>query len=347
MNSKVSIITLNYNGKEYLKDCIEAVYRQSYKDYEFIIVDNASTDGSQEFIKLNYPGIILIESPNNLGFAGGNNLGVKRANGELIVLLNNDTTVEEGWLENLVSAVNQRDVAIASSLIISDHVPRKYYEKNGSVNFLGHNIMLIFDKEGEIFTSSGASLIFKKDILGLPFDEDYFAYCEDVYLGLRARFMGYNILHINKSVVHHLEGGSFKKQSYKFRTYLQERNRLLNTILFFSPKTLTKLIPLFIFNFFAKVSASIIMTKSDVFSKYSLSGLLKAYLWFPFNIKKIIAKRTRLKREMKVNEKEIIKYMTCKLTNGETNLGKFLNSLSKFYFYIVRIKTIEFSKGQG
>lgn len=339
---QVSIIVLNYNGKHFLYDCISTVNKQTFKDFELLVVDNASSDGSVEFLKETFPHVFLIESKTNLGFAGGNNLGVSKANGELIVLLNNDTKVECTWLEELVNAVNKDNVAIASSLILSDHIPMIYWEKKGSINFLGHNVMLVFDKEEEIFTSSGASLIFKKNLLGLPFDEDYFAYSEDVYLGLRARFMGYNIVHANKSVVHHFEGGSFNKANNSFRTFIQERNRLLNTFLFFSYKTLIKLIPLFIFNVFVKLLASATLKDDKVFNKYSFAGLINAYIWFPVNIKTIINKRRQLHTYKKVNESDIIKIMSCKLTSGESLFGKTLNTLWLIYFYIVRIKTIEF-----
>ncbi|HAP35973.1 MAG TPA: hypothetical protein DCQ28_08550, partial [Bacteroidetes bacterium] len=122
----------------------------------------------------------IIKSNKNLGFAGGNNLGVKNAKGELIVLLNNDTVVHQGWLQGLANAITNENVAAASSLIKTEGIPDKYYEKNGSINFLGHNIMRIFDEPTDIFFAGGASMIFKKDIIGVPFDEDYFVYGEDV-----------------------------------------------------------------------------------------------------------------------------------------------------------------------
>lgn len=340
----VSIIVLNYNGKHFLADCINSIKQQTFKDFELILVDNASSDGSVELIKNNFPEVMLIESPTNLGFAGGNNLGVSKANGDLIVLLNNDTKTEIHWLEELVKAVSKDNVAIASSLILSDHIPMIYWEKKGSINFLGHNIMFVFDKEEEIFTSSGASLIFKKNLLGLPFDEDYFAYSEDVYLGLRARFSGYNIVHTNKSVVHHYEGGSFKKTNNSFRTYIQERNRLLNTALFFSFNTLIKLIPLFIFNICTKLLASLFLRKDKVFNKYSFKGLIKAYLWFPLNAGRIIKKRAAIKKEKLVSETEIIKLMSYKVADGNSLPVKLLNKFWFCYFYLVGIKTIEFYK---
>ncbi len=339
---KVSIIILNYNGKHFLGDCISSVLKQSFKDYEILVVDNNSIDGSVDYLDQYFPGVRIIKSDKNLGFAGGNNLGVKHTNSDLVVLLNNDTIVKENWLEELINAVDKENVAIASPLILNEHTPMKYWDKKGSVNFLGHNIMLIFNKEEEIFSSSGACLIFKKDILGLPFDDDYFAYSEDVYLGLRARFLGYQVHHTNRSEIYHLEGGTFITTPNQFKTFLQERNRLLNMFLFFSVKTNIKLIPVYGFNVLSKLGAAVLLGWSNRYKKFSLTGLLKAYSWFFKNFGLIKKKRQTLKTQKLVDEAEVIKYMTYNLDTGENSIGKFLNVFAYIYFKLVGIKTYEF-----
>ena len=166
----ISIIIVNYNGRHFLFDCLSGVIKQTANGDEIIVVDNGSSDGSAEYIRVTFPSVTLIESGMNLGFAGGNNCGVKHAKNNLIVLLNNDTIVHPGWLEGLVNAIAEGNVAAASSLIKTEGIPERYYEKNGSINFLGHNIMRIFDQPKDIFFAGGASMIFKKDILGIPFD---------------------------------------------------------------------------------------------------------------------------------------------------------------------------------
>ena len=100
MTLPISVITVNYNGKKYLDQLICSIKLQSMTPLEIIVVDNASTDGSDEYIKKNYPEIRLIKSDVNLGFAGGNNLGVKNSNGDFIALINNDTIPDPQWLEN-------------------------------------------------------------------------------------------------------------------------------------------------------------------------------------------------------------------------------------------------------
>src|SRR5687768_4403046 len=100
MNEQVSIIILNYNGKQFLKDCFESVLAQSYPDFEIIFFDNASDDGSIEYIKEKFTDsrIKIITSTENLGFAGGNNEALTHCANDLIVLLNNDTKTEKDWL---------------------------------------------------------------------------------------------------------------------------------------------------------------------------------------------------------------------------------------------------------
>ena len=334
----ISIIIVNFNGKSFLKDCLASVLRQDYPAFEIIVVDNASTDGSIEFLNENFPQARVIKSNKNLGFAGGNNFGVKNAKGEMIVLLNNDTIVHQGWLQGLANAIADESVAIASSLIKTEGIPDKYYEKNGSINFLGHNIMRIFDEPTDIFFAGGASLIFKKNVFGLPFDEDYFVYGEDVYLGLRTRFMGLQVKHTNDSKLDHIGNGTSRNQKNEFLTFYQERNRILNTFLFFSPTTIIKVIPFLIFNCFAKCIASIVGLK------YSLFGLLRAYSWLLFNISTIARKRAALKLERRADETEVIRYMTGKLTNGESSVGKLINVISILYCRIVNLRVIELSK---
>jgi GT2 family glycosyltransferase len=209
MNEPVSIIILNYNGKQFLKDCLESVLTQSYPEFEIIFFDNNSADGSAAYVRENFTGsrIKIVESKINLGFAGGNNEALKHCANDLIVLLNNDTTAEKDWLRFLVEAVSNKNT-IASSFVITEGIPEKYYDTNGSVSYLMYNIMNVFENPEDEFYPNGCSLIFRKSETGEPFDSDYFYYGEDVYLGLRARFTGMRVKFVKESIVHHFGGGS-------------------------------------------------------------------------------------------------------------------------------------------
>ncbi len=144
MHPFISIITVNYNGKKYLGDYLDSLNSLNYPQdkYEVIVVDNASTDGSVKYIKNNYPDVEVIKSKKNLGFGGGNNLGIKFSQGELIVLLNNDTVVHNDFLKKLVDCYKKLDEK----------------EKVGAINAK----LVLFDKYIPI-TLKGASLV-KADI---------------------------------------------------------------------------------------------------------------------------------------------------------------------------------------
>lgn len=335
MNEAVSIIILNYNGRQYLNDCLNSVLKQSYSNFELILFDNNSADDSISFVKTNFADsrLKVIWSEKNLGFAGGNNEALKHCANDIIVLLNNDTVVEPEWLVNLAAAVKDGNT-VASSFVITEGIPEKYYETNGSVSYLMYNIMNVFPHTEDEFYPNGCSLIFRKSDIGLPFDSDYFFYSEDVYLGLKARFKGMKIKFVKSSVVHHKGSGSVTSNS--FRTFCQERNRFLNLYLFFSFGFILRMMPYITFNHTLK-------TLLSVFSKkHSTTGILKAYLWFYFHIPLILKKRKELAPLKQVNEREIIKYISCKVVNVGSAFAAVLNRLSYIYSRLMCIKPVEY-----
>jgi GT2 family glycosyltransferase len=335
MNEQVSIIILNYNGKQFLKDCFESVMAQSYPDFEIIFFDNASADGSIEYVKENFTDsrIKIITSHENLGFAGGNNEALTHCTNDLIVLLNNDTKTEKDWLKYLVESVKGKNT-VASSFVITQGVPEKYYETNGSVSYMMYNVMNIFPNIEDEFYPNGCSTIFRKSEIGTPFDGDYFYYGEDVHLGLRTRFMGMKIKFVKESVVHHYGSGSPSANEKK--TFYSERNRFLNLYQFFSIGFIIKMLPYITFNHTAKTVISIFSPR------YSFTGTIKAYLWFYFNIPTVAKKRRALKKELRVDQKEVIKYMSCKVFNDGDAAAGLINRISYMYSRLAGIKPIEY-----
>ncbi len=321
---------------------------QTFKDFEIIFVDNDSSDGSYEFVSDNFKAqnVKLLRAEKNLGFAGGNNFGLKHCSGEFIVLLNNDTRVQKDWLEKLIECISaDENTGIAQSLVITEGIPAKYYEMNGTINLLGHNIMEIFKINvngiGEIFQANGCSMIIRKkltDELGGLFPEDYFAYSEDTFLSFRVKFSGLKIMHTSDSVVFHKGGGASINQKASALYFYQERNRLLNFLIFFSREFFVRYIPFLIFNFFLKLSAS-------VFSKkYSAVQLVKAYRWL-FNHRQWIRKeRAYLNRMKKVSDDEVLRYISGKIFNGYNIAEKIMNSFSIGYCKLTGIRVFENQK---
>lgn len=236
----VSIIIVSCDREYLLGRCLESLFKQAYKNYEVILIDDCSTDGSREFIEKNYPSVKLIRNKEKLGYAQNNNIGIGISEGKYIVTLNNDTTVEPGWLENLVRvAESDKEIGICASKQLNFYNPhiidstgivlrRGMYPSNR-----GHDEpdKGQFDNSSEIFGAPGASAFYRRDMLnqiGL-FDPDYFFYHEEFDLCWRAKLWGWKCVYVPKAVIYHI-GGATAGQGSKFSIYYTERNRLLTAV---------------------------------------------------------------------------------------------------------------------
>lgn len=215
----ISIVIPNWNGKRFLADCLDSIRKQTHKQIETIIVDNGSKDGSVEFLKEHYPEVKLITYEVNTGFAPAVNAGIRAATGHYVSLLNNDTIVEPLWVEELVKALDEHpEVGSVGCKMLSyedqtilDGVGDGY-RRGGLPGRIGHREKDIglFDKPRYILGACGGAAMYRRELfddIGL-FDDDYFAYLEDVDLGLRAQSAGYKCLYVPTSVVYHLGCGT-------------------------------------------------------------------------------------------------------------------------------------------
>ncbi|MDD5111136.1 MAG: glycosyltransferase family 2 protein [Candidatus Altiarchaeota archaeon] len=231
---KVSVMVLNWNGKGDTLECLSSLARLDYPDYEVVVVDNGSTDGSQQEIKKGFPKVRLIENKENLGFAEGCNVGIRSTEGKYVLLLNNDMTFDPRMLMELV-LVSESDDKIALSApklyvygtkdVISHAggmlrtygtLTRGYgekdigqYDRKTDIDFLGVGLMRrsIFDEIG-------------------GFDKEFFIYMEDVDWCLRAKEAGYRIVFAPKAVCWHKEAAATKRMSEKARFH-SEKNIVL------------------------------------------------------------------------------------------------------------------------
>lgn len=229
--TNVSIVILNWNGKHFLKECFDSISKQSFKDFEILLVDNGSTDGSIKFIKKNYPYIRIIENKENTGFARGNNIGVEKAKGKFIVFLNNDTLVDKKWLETLVTKMKNENVGCCGSKLL-------YYDRRETINSIG-SFLTVFGLSGslgdgmptekfsesiELLAPSGGSMCIKRDLfqeLG-GFDSDFFAYSEDLDLGWRVWNSNKRVVFAPNSIVYH----KYKISRNPKKNYLITRNTI-------------------------------------------------------------------------------------------------------------------------
>jgi len=234
---RVSIIIVNWNGVAFLPACLDSLLQQSYRDFETILVDNGSADGSVELLKQNYRWVKLIELPTNTGFSGGNNAGLTVATGEYVVVLNNDTVAEPGWLAEMVRVadVNPRVGQVGCRICSMDD--------HDLIDSLGHGVcpdgmsrgryrlerwsavQSMFSPVQEMFFGTACVSLYRKRALDEAgfYDDDMFAFAEDTDLGLRLRWYGWDALLATDAVVYHKYSGTGGVFS-PFKLYLVERN---------------------------------------------------------------------------------------------------------------------------
>lgn len=244
---KVCIIIVNLNGKEFLKNCLDSIKKNTiYPNYEVVVVDNGSTDGSQGLVKSEYSWVSLVENKTNRGFSGGNNDGIfyaeKKFCPDYFYLLNNDTLVEKGWLSEAVDTVERnKEIGIVGSRQLS--FERKPAVSAGWINMFGVKYYW-GDKEKDVGWVSGAGFLVKRKVfetIGL-FDEIYNPiYYEETDFESRAISSGFEIWHCPTSIFLHKGGGDSEKAQKKLCNFFFLRNRVRfflrnKNLLYFTPR---------------------------------------------------------------------------------------------------------------
>lgn len=237
----VYIILLNYNGYKDTIECLESLEKITYKNYRIVVVDNASIDGSEKIIKNKFPEHIFIQAGSNLGFSGGNNVGIKYAlqqGTDYVLLLNNDTIVEPDFLEPLVEEAEKSDqIGIMGGKI------NYYYDKNiiwsaggyiSDIKGCGYHYGIKevdegqYDEKREVTFLTGCIQLIKREVLekvGL-YDEDYFLYFEDVDYCYRTIKNNFKLVYVPTSKIYHKISASTGDES-SLALYYNHRNRLL------------------------------------------------------------------------------------------------------------------------
>ncbi|NDJ86073.1 MAG: glycosyltransferase family 2 protein, partial [Chloroflexi bacterium] len=228
---RVSVIIPNWNGKQHLETCLSALRNQTHPDIEVIIADNASQDGSQDLIRNQFPECIIEQLPENRGFTGACNAGIRIASGEFVALLNNDTEVDPNWVAELVAAFERHPAAgfLASKMLLFDerdrfHTAGDFYRVDGQPGNRGVWMKNVgqFEREEPVFSACGGSSIYRRTMLahiGL-LDDDFFFSCEDLDLAWRAQLQGYQCLYVPRAIVYHrlsASGGGVTASFYDAR----------------------------------------------------------------------------------------------------------------------------------
>lgn len=233
---RVSVVIPNYNGKIYLKDCMEALKGQTFQDFELIFVDNGSTDDSLEYLKVCYPETRVVQLSENYGFCRAVNEGVKLSRAEYVILLNNDTKAMPDFIRELVNTMDDHPSCFScASHMYKMADPSKTDDAGDFFCALGWAFargkdkpVEAYRKPGKIFAScAGAAIYRRKEMVELGLlDEKHFAYLEDIDLGYRARIEGYENRYEPKAVVYHVGSGTTGSRYNEFKVRYSARNNL-------------------------------------------------------------------------------------------------------------------------
>jgi len=309
-NPLVSIIIVNYNGKNHLEKCLKSIMKINYPNYEIIVVDNNSTDDSIEFVKNTYPSIIIIKLEKNYGFAEPNNIGAKNAKGDLFLFLNNDTEVNPNFINEMVNVLQKdSEIAICQSLLLK---PNGQVDSSGDfIDTLGRTFSSK-DKANEvkkILSARGASMMIRKESfwdLG-GFDKKFFASYEDVDLGWRAWLWGYKIVLVPNSIVYHTGGQTVEKILPEIRFHGVKNSLVIRLTNFEGTLAPSSIIKTFVIILFRQTfGISLVSDREQIFPLPSIKILFRGISWVLKNMKYVLAKRKKVNSRRVRSSKDLM-----------------------------------------
>ena len=318
---KVSIVVVTWNSRPYIEKCLECLRTQTYTDYEIIAVDNASSDGTREYLNQNHLPLTIVKNPKNLGFAKAGNQGINASRGEFILMLNPDVFPEPNFLEELVKTLshNVGYGAVGGKLLLFNSE-----EKSRTIDstglFLTRSLKARdrgnlkedrgqYDHEENIFAVCGAAAMFRREALEKIkieeeyFDEDFFAYYEELDVCWRMQLMGFECGYNPRAVAYHVRGGSGSKPKFFQKTPFMQgitmRNRYFMLIKNLSPINLLIFFPFF---FLTEITLM-------VYSCICAPHLLKVYADIIENLKRFLKKRSFIQHARTRNSRYIRKWI--------------------------------------
>jgi len=234
--SKVTVVIPNYNGKHFLKECLDSLREQKFENFRTLIIDNASEDGSGEFVKNNYPEVEFVRLRKNYGFSIAVNMGIKMSRSEYVLLLNNDVRCDEDFVGRLYEAINSspRIFAVASRMVqmyhpeLLDSAGDDYTLMGWAVNRGTGRPIDTANEPADVFSACAGAAIYRReafDEVGL-FDVQHFAYLEDIDVCYRARIYGYRVMYEPRAIVYHVGSGTSGSKYNSFKVKLAARNNI-------------------------------------------------------------------------------------------------------------------------
>jgi hypothetical protein len=315
---KASIVIVNTNELHHLKRGLPSICHQQYPDYEVIVVDNASTDGSVAFIEKEYPEVKILRNKENLGYTGANNVGFATALGEYIAVLNPDTRMEQDWLYQLILALEADPRAgLASGKVLLMDNPAQINSCGLDITYTGLSFLRGLGEPAEkyprpevIFGVAGSAFVIKRKVLDEigGFDDLYFIYYDDTDLSLRANLAGYTCIYVPAAVGYHQYIFKFSAR----KCFLQERNRYLSLLKTLRWPTLFLLFPLFC------LSDVIAWGYAGLQGREHLQGKFRSYSWLMTNWNQVLEARRRIQRLRRVSDRSLLNRFSSRVNFTNT-----------------------------
>lgn len=301
----ISAVIVNWNGKKWLKKCLSSLNNQTYKNIEIIVVDNASIDGSVEYLRTHYPKIKIIVNKENVGYPKAVNIGIKSSLGKYLLFINNDTWVQKNFVKNLVDFYTKNSFSVISPIV------KKYDGKREIVNLPNIDptgspaYFYKMGRKDKLFYMSSSYFCSKAEYLEtLGFDDNYFAYYEDVDWFWRLNLLKKTFSYTNNAFIFHSGAGSTGR-GIIYNLFLWRNQNALQTLLKnYSTLMLILILPIYLLQNIIEMLFFVIILKFDIAISY-----IQGWAFNIKNLKKIMEKRKWIQKRRKVSDIEILKKM--------------------------------------
>jgi GT2 family glycosyltransferase len=325
VKQKVScnIIVVNYNGVQYLRTCLGSLKSQSFTGFEIILVDNNSSDQSVDYVRSKFPDVAIVRSEENLGYAGGCNLGAHFASSDYLIFVNNDMEFPKNWLEEMVSTASSNEsIGIVTCKVIESPRAKRIQHIGSTCDIFGYPAGYgtgeidrgQYDKLTEVFFAVGDALMMKRSLffrLG-GFDPKFFLYSDDLDLSWRTWLSGYKVIVNPSAIAYHMGRGSVKDTiingtnllTNPTRRYLGERNTLRTLLKNYKGQTLISVLPAYFSLLLAEVSFFAI--KKEV---HLVKSDITAVFWNLRNLRDTLILRSIVQRLRRVEDGDVKKMM--------------------------------------
>lgn len=315
---RASVVIVNYNGMKDLEACLTSVLQAVHQTDEVLVIDNASNDGSPDYVELAFPSVRVIRNRENVGFGQANNVGSRESSGKYLAFLNPDTKVEPEWLDALLAILEgDSTIGLATSKILQMDRPDRISGCGNEVHCSGLALgrgmgmdQAIFSEVEEVAAISGAAFAVRRDVFDSMggFDGEFFMYVEDTDLSFRARLAGHRIVHVPESVVYH----DYALHFGPHKIFYQERNRYLMLLKNLRWPTLMLLLPVLLLTEMVTWGFVLLRDRNHLTSK------LSAYRWVVTHWQHIMEKRRQVQRVRRARDRDLLERCSPRLAYEQT-----------------------------